>query len=67
MKEKYKNRGSNINIKGRLKYKDYIDFMPFFNYKEGGESFKGKNIIFSPPILKVLPQTFRNVTPQLIL
>jgi len=36
-------------------------------YKEGGESFKGKNIIFSPPILKVLPQTFRKITPHLIL
>ena len=48
------------------KYKDIL-ILCFFRYKEGGESFKGKNIIFSPPILKVLPQTFRNITSHLIL
>ena len=48
------------------KYKDILIFY-FFRHKEGRESFKGKNIIFSPPILKVLPQTFRNITPHLIL
>ena len=49
-----------------LKYKD-IKILCFFKYKEGGESFKGKNIIFSSPILKVFPQTFRNITPHFIL
>ncbi len=38
-----------------------------FKYKEGGESFEGKNIIFSPPVLKVFPQTFRNIILTLFL